>query len=345
MKIYFRLRWLVVSLLFLAWSQWSSRAHSAFEEMAEAANRFLVALTGEQRAQATFDFKQEERFNWHFIPKDRKGLPLKQMTPDQRHLAYGLLNSGLSQQGFGKVTAIMSLEQILKEIEQGRGPNRDPELYFFSIFGLPGAQATWGWRVEGHHLSLNFTIIGGKEVSVTPSFLGSNPGEVRQGPRRGLRVLAPDEDLARQLASSLDETQKKSAIFSETAPKDIITSNARKINPLEPAGLPVSKMNAEQKTVLLRLVQEYVNRYRQELAAQDLKKIDQADWAKVHFAWAGGLPAGQGHYYRVQGPTFLMEYDNTQNEANHIHAVWRDLTNDFGDDLLRRHYEQNPHPR
>jgi len=315
------------------------RAHGPAEEMAEAAAHFLAALTPEQNGKATFELKDDERLNWHFIPKARKGVSLKEMTPAQRHLAHALLNSALSQRGYMKASTIMSLEQILADIEKGRGPVRDPELYFVSIFGKPGANATWAWRWEGHHLALNFSIIEGERISMTPSFMGSNPGEVRTGQQSGLRALAREEDLARKLVRSLNDRQRQVAIYTNTAPADIITAADRKARLLTPAGLAMSQMNRDQKATLMDLLKEYVYRHRGEVADQDLKRIQQAGPQKITFAWAGPTEPGQGHYYRIQGPTFLMEYDNTQNNANHIHAVWRDLENDFGGDLLHRHYE------
>jgi hypothetical protein len=319
-----------------------TRAHSPAEEMAEGAQNFLAALTPDQRARATFEWKDDERLNWHFIPRTRKGIPFKELTPAQRPLAHALLGTGLSQRGFAKAATIMSLEQILLELEQGSGPTRDPELYFVSVFGKPGPKGAWGWRVEGHHLSVNFTIVNG-EIAAAPSFFGSNPGEVKQGPRAGLRVLGEEEDLGRQLVKSLEASQKKAAIIDATAPKDILTEAKRKVSPLEATGLAYAKLTGEQQQLLRQLVREYADRHRPEVAEQDLAKIKKAGWDKVLFAWAGGLERGQGHYYRVQGPTFLLEYDNTQNNANHIHSVWRDFENDFGEDLLRRHYQEAPH--
>ena len=319
-------------------------AHVAGEEMAAAANKFLDTLTPEQRTKATFDLKSDERLDWHFIPKVRKGLPLKEMSAEQRKSAHLLLSSGLSAHGYQKTTNIISLEPVLKELEGPRGAMvRDGELYYFSIFGKPEAAGTWGWRVEGHHLSANFTVVKGELFSGTPNFMGSNPAEVRQGPRKGLRVLAEDEDLGRDLIKALNAEQRKMAIFDTSAPKDIITANKRKVMPLETAGLPASKMTKEQSTQLEALVKVYVNRLRGDVADLDLKKIEKAGWDKVYFAWAGGIEKGEPHYYRLQGPTFLIEYDNTQNDANHVHAVLRDFDNDFGEDLLRKHYQEVPH--
>jgi hypothetical protein len=327
----------------------SARAHPAddtravAEEMAAAANNLLATLTPEQAAQAAYPLNDNERFNWHFIPRERKGLSFKEMTPEQKHLAHALLSTALSHRGYLKASTIMSLEQVLRDLEQGKGPPRDPERYFVTIFGKPDAKATWGWRVEGHHLSLNFMLVEGKGISVTPSFLGSNPGEVREGPRKGLRVLGAEEDLARQLVKSLNDEQKKAAIYTNTAPREIITGNDRKARALTPTGISAAKLNAAQTELVWQLIKEYVYRYRPEIADHDLKKIEQAGTKKLYFAWAGSIEPKEGHYYRVQGPTFLMEYDNTQNDANHIHAVWRDIEHDFGEDLLREHYDRTPH--
>lgn len=322
----------------------AARADVPAEEMARAADKFLASLNAEQKAKATFNLKDEERANWHYVPKIRKGLTIKEMASPQRELAHALLSSGLSEQGYRKATNIISLELILKDLESAtRQMVRDPELYYVSIFGQPGAKETWGWRVEGHHLSVNFTIVKGQYVSATPSFFGSNPAEVKEGSRKGLRVLAGEEDLGRQLVKSLTADQRKLAVIETTAPKEIITGAERKAKPLEPTGILAAKLTSEQSGLLLNLVQEYVHRHRPALAKEDLQKIQKAGFDKIGFAWAGGLERGEGHYYRIQGPTFLMEYDNTQNNNNHIHAVWRDFENDFGDDILRRHYEQAPH--
>lgn len=323
-----------------------AQAHSeseqiAAEEMADAANRFLAALSPEQRQKAVYELQSDERMNWHFIPKTRNGLPVKEMTPEQRPLAIALLNSGLSHRAFLKASTIMTLEQILHEVEQGKGPKRDPELYFVTIFGTPGSKGAWGWRFEGHHLAFNFTIVDGHHVSATPSFFGSNPAEVRTGPRKGLRVLAPEEDLARELVRSLNEEQKRVAIYSNEAPKDIITGADRKARLLKPDGIAASKLTDAQAELLWKTIKEYVYRARGEMADIDLKKVEKAGKDKIFFAWAGSTEKGQGHYYRIQGPTFLLEYDNTQNNANHVHAVWRDLESDFGEDLLREHYRKD----
>ena len=336
------------SLLLLASLQLiatSARAGTPAEEMAAAANHFLAALTPEQKATAVMEVKSEERQNWHFIPKNnRKGLQIKDMTPGQRNLAHALLSSGLSQRGYGKAVTIMSLEEILHEMEKANPGNiRDSERYYVSIFGQPGAKETWGWRVEGHHLSVNFTLAAGQDISATPNFMGTNPAEVRDGPRKGLRVLAEEDDLGRQLIKSLNAEQRKIAIYTNVAPKDVITSAERRVKPLANDGLISAQMTKEQSKLLLELIKEYIHRVRPEVAGKDLEKIRKAGMDKIYFAWAGSIEPGNGDYYRVQGPTFLLEYDNTQNNNNHVHAVWRDFENDFGEDILRKHYEQTPH--
>ena len=315
----------------------------AASEMAQAALKFWAALTPDQQKKASYPVNDAERLNWHFVPKARNGLSLKDMTPEQRTLAMAFLKSGLSDKGFASAEGIINLEPILKEIEGGRGPTRDAALYYFTVFGKPGDKETWAWRVEGHHLSLNILIVDGKEVAAAPSFFGVNPARVPSGPKQGLRVLDQEEDLGRQLVKSLSDEQRKTAVFDGVAPKDIVTGNARKVKPLEPGGIAMTALNDQQKTMLTGLVKHYAQRLRAEVADSDLRKIEQAGWDKVHFAWAGGLEAGDGHYYRVQGPTFLIEYDNTQNNANHIHTVWRDFNGDFGEDILKKHHAEHAH--
>jgi hypothetical protein len=316
-----------------------SRGRSA-GPMAVAAQEFLDSLEPVQRQKAVFGLDDEERFNFHFVPRARNGVPLKELNEQQRALAHEFLKTGLSQKGYLKATTIIDLEIVLREIEQSA--RRDPELYYFSIFGTPGAERPWGWRVEGHHLSLNFTVADGRMVQVTPQFMGANPAEVRSGPTRGLRALGAEEDLARALLQSLDDSQRRTVIFEHTAPDDIITGNARQVEPLAPAGIAAGALRPEQAEKLRQLVHEYLSRMPEDIAADRLETLHAAGWEKIHFAWAGGVEKGDPHYYRVQGPTFLIEYDNVQNEANHIHTVWRDFQGDFGRDLLREHYRTAP---
>lgn len=321
----------------------STRAHEevAANEMAAAANNLIAALAPEQKTASVYALNHDHRLDWHFIPKERKGTTLKEMTAEQRHLTTALLGASLSSQGLMKAGSIMSLESILAVIE---GPSRrfprDPELYHISIFGEPGPGKTWGWRFEGHHLSLSFTVVKGQHISATPSFMGTNPDIVKEGSRQGLQVLADEQRLGFELANSLTADQKRKAVFSDQAPADIITEAKRKVSPLEPQGIGWAELTGDQKELIWKLVKLYVQRARGEIADADLKKITDGGQDKLHFAWAGGFKHGEGHYYRIQGPTFLIEYDNTQNNANHIHAVYRDFADDFGEDLLKKHYDE-----
>ncbi|MEQ1862957.1 MAG: DUF3500 domain-containing protein, partial [Chthoniobacteraceae bacterium] len=329
-------------------------------EMEQAAKAFLVALSDEQKAKASFAFgaaydapaaakappvatsnpalpPPDERRNWHFIPRPRRGLAIKDMTTEQRLLAHGLLATGLSHRGYTKAVSIMSLESVLAILEKDRrgGAVRDPELYFFSIFGTPGKEP-WGWRVEGHHLSLNFTAAGGVAPSVTPSFFGTNPGEVMEGPRKGTRILGVEEDLGRTLVKSLDEAQRKKAVILAEAPKEIANVPGR--NDSKPEGIAWGDLTDAQRETLRALLREYLFRNRPDVAADELKKVSKKIDG-LHFAWAGGFERGEPHYYRVQGGNFVLEYDNVQNGANHVHCVWRDFDHDFGADLLAEHYK------
>lgn len=309
--------------------------------MSAAADAFISSLSQDQRGRATFTFDDEQRFDWHFIPRARKGIPFKDLDSAQRLLGAALLGAGLGQRGLIRAATIMSLDAILREIEQGTGPVRDPELYFLSIFGNAGSDKSWGWRVEGHHLALNFTLIDGKAVASTPAFFGANPAEVLQGERKGLRALAPEEDLARKLIKSLDDKQRAQAVVSEKAPTDILSTNLRKAEPLKPAGLQTSKLGQKQQEILMSLLNEYIARHAPDIAAARFDRVRAAGLGNIYFAWAGGFEKGQPHYYRIQGPSFLVEYDNVQNNANHIHTVWRDFNSDFGADLLALHYKHD----
>ena len=318
----------------------SSRRTNAV--MVTAAQEFLASLDEGQRTKATFALTDAERLNWHFIPRERKGISFKAMTPAQRQKARELLRHGLSTDGLGKTNNIIELENVLREL--GGNPSvRDPELYFFSVFGTPSQQQPWGWRFEGHHLSLNYTFANGDAVATAPAFMGANPAEVRSGSKRGLRALAAEEDLARAFMSSLTAAQRTAVTIAAQAPADIITMNNAEVRPLSPAGIPIAQLDGPQRERLMRVVDEYLNRMHGAIAQQRRARLQRSDLDQITFAWAGSIERGQPHYYRIQGPTFLIEYDNTQNDANHIHSVWRDFQGDFGRDLLREHYRQFDH--
>jgi len=322
------------------------QAQRATTTMLSAANAFLASLTPEQKKQATFAYDADERMHWNFIPDEafpRNGLPIKDMTEPQRKLAMALLQSGLSARGYQTYTSIMALENILRAIEGGQRFKRDPEAHRFSIFGTPDAKGTWGWRVEGHHISLHFTVANGTTIASTPSFAGTNPAEVRDGAEKGKRVLALQEDTGRSLVMALDASQRTTAVFNATAPGEIVTNNTLNINPLSPDGLKVSAMTPAQRALLMQVIDAYAGMMTPDVAADRLAKIKAAGIENVGFAWAGPLERGQKHYYRVQGPTFLIEFDNTQNDGNHVHSIWRDFKGDFGRDLLREHLQASAH--
>lgn len=312
--------------------------------MADAATAFLASLRPDQQsiAQQPFD-NLEGRHDWHYIPRDRLGLNLKSMEAHQRDKAFALVDTGLGEQARTKARTIISLEPILAEIEgtERRFP-RDPELYNLVIFGTPGTDATWSWRFEGHHISINYTIVNGTMVAPTPVFFGSNPAQVRHGDKEGLRALKEEEDLARDLLASLDGEQQKIAIISADAPNDILTRNVPKVSDeVHIEGLQLKDMTATQRDLTKELIDVYVSRLPENIAEAQRKNLINTSLDTAAFAWAGGVNRGDGHYYRVLATTFLAEYDCTQNDANHIHAVWRDLTNDFGDDILRQHYQSS----
>jgi hypothetical protein len=308
--------------------------------MAKAADAFLATLDSAKRARASLPFNSEERLNWHFVPREREGVALKQMSAAERQAALTLLKSGLSARGFTKVDTIRRLEEVLFAIEGSR--SRDPELYYFTVFGTPSERGAWGWRYEGHHTSLNWTVVEGRLVATTPQFLGANPADVRDGPHKGTRALAAEEDLGRALVKSLSADQGAQAVVSKDAPRDILTGASREAAMQDDRGIPYGKLTPEQQGLLLSLIQEYASAQAPAVAQARLARV-RADLPALRFAWMGGLEKGQGHYYRIQGSTFLIEYDNTQNGANHIHCVWREFKGDWGRDLLAEHYRTAPH--
>ena len=322
----------------------SSRSAAA---MSSAAQKWLDALSAEQRGRAAFAFDSEERQRWHFIPNEsfaRKGVNFKEMSEPQRAAAHALIKTGLSARGYLAATQIMELEKVLVELEgpQRRFP-RDPEVYWVTVFGTPGDKQAWGWRLEGHHLSVRFDIVGASMTASSPAFFGSNPAEVRQGAQKGLRVLAEEEDAARALLDQLNPEQRTAAIVQPTAPADILTMVMPTAEPLSPPGIQMSALTPAQREALSKLIDVYVGKMAEDIAAERMARLKKAGMDTISFAWAGGTARGEKHYYRVQGPTFLIEYDNTQNDGNHIHSVWRDFNGDFGRDLLREHLKAQPH--
>ena len=324
------------------------------QSMQSAAEAWLASLNNEQRAKATFEFSNsDQRETWHFVPgnnfaqtykRPRLGLTFIDMAPEQRHLADTLLASGLSLQGFIKAKTIMSLEDILRIKEADVTGRRDPYKYHFTIFGSPTPDGSWGYRVEGHHLSLHYTLKGGKLISTTPTFFGANPNQIDIGPRKGLMPLGAEGELGFKLVNSLTAEQKKKAIVASEAYSDILTAaDTRAQLENQPAGIAASELTADQMKTLMALIEEYASNVPAEIKAARMKAAKDTDVKKMFFAWAGATEPGVGDYYRIQTPTFLIEYDNTQNDANHTHTVWRDYANDFGRDLLALHHRQFDH--
>lgn len=307
--------------------------------MVDATNTFLASLTAQQRNNGTYDFDDEERFNWHFIPRDRNGVPFKSMNAIQRQAAESLLKVFFSAKGYEKAEAVRNLESVLAEIEVNGRFDRDPELYYITVFGTPGRDSNWALRYEGHHMAYNWTFVRGMGIASSPQFFGTNPAEVRTGEKIGTRVLATEEDLARALVTSLDSNQQAQAILEIEVPRDIYTAAEHEVSPLGDSGIAYDDLNSQQKLALMSIVEELTSTQPDVIANQRLRTIRDEGLDNIKFAWIGSTEKDDAHYYRVQGPSFLIEYDNTQNNANHVHLVWRDFSGDFGRDLIRMHYQ------
>jgi hypothetical protein len=333
----------VVAVMLLAASAGLSyyRTVATGTAMAEGARAFVNSLTAEQRTVALLPYDAPQRINWHFIPlEERKGLQIRNMSEAQRAAAHELLRSALSQVGYDKAKQIMSLETLLHELEGSRRRFlRDPERYYFTVFGEPSSAGRWGLSVEGHHLSLNFVVEGDTVVSSTPQVFCSNPAEVKNENQSGIavgtRVLRDEEALAFALVNSLSDEQLQAAIFDATALKEVRDPGTPQPPQDPPIGLAAAKLTADQRQQLRSLIEVYTGAMPDDVGDGRLKGIDAADFGTVHFAWAGATEPGIGHYYRIQGPTFVLEFVNTQpdaagNKANHIHTVWRDMRGDFG---------------
>jgi hypothetical protein len=324
----------------------SYRAPATARAMAEAATRFLDSLNPAQRENATFPFAGDERYEWNYRPTPRNGLRLMNMTKDQQTLALALVDAGMSARGAEQTRWIIELDDILREHERQDGRVfqgwRDAEYYWFSIFGDPSGSAPWGWRAGGHHVGLHFTIVDREMVAPTPCFLGANPSQVRYGPHTGKRALPEEEDLPRALVQSLQGADRAKAVFSEIAPPDILSDAYRSLDRfLLPRGIAYSALSGEQRDKLVGVIKHYISRVSDEVAGQEWDKIERAGLDGITFAWGGPVEKGAGHYYAIQGPTFIVEYDNTQNNSNHIHSVWRTFAGDWGEDILAAHYAAN----
>ena len=307
--------------------------------IADAATRFLAGLDESQRRQAVIAFDAPNRLDWHYIPRSRQGLPLSAMSPAQAASARALLASVLNERGLQALDNVRLVEGVLREQQ---GSFRDPDRYYVSVFGTPGT-FPWGWRFEGHHLSFNVSLPAAGRIAVTPFFLGSHPATVRDGPHKGLRPLGPAEDLARQLMASLGEQQRRTAIIADRSFGEIVASPQREADLGSPRGLEIAELDGAARRLVEALVDRFVGALAPDLAEAQKRRVMEQELARFRFAWAGPLDPAQGHYFRLHGPATLIEHDNTQNNANHIHSVWRDLAADFGTDALADHYRSKPH--
>ncbi len=307
---------------------------------------FLEVLNEQQLKKVRLPFDDVSRSSWHFLPPsmwERQGLRLKDLDKKQSTAYARMLRKFLSETGYNKTQKIIELEAVLAEIE-GDPVYRDPENYFIAIYGNPKKDSLWGWSFEGHHISLNFTVLH-DEIAASPRFFGANPAKITHGDRVGERTLDQEEDLAYELMNMLTKSQKETAIFRKTAYKEIITLNLTTVNPLEAVGIPATDLSTSQKSKLKQLITVYLSTLPPHLAHERKNKIFAEEFSKIRFGWAGSITRGKPHYYRIQGKTFLIELDNTQNNANHIHSVWRDFDGDFGKDLIKAHYQHSNHHR
>lgn len=316
----------------------------AAQAMTIAAQALLNATPQAQRPKLLEPFTLEARGDWHYTPRNRPGIAFKAMGSAQRQAAQQLLASALSEPGLVKVQAIIALEIALREMESF-GLSRDPENYAIALFGMPGAVSPWGWRIEGHHLSLHFTLADGQVVATLPQFLGANPAQVprdiaNKGPRKGQRALGDEEDRAFALLAALSPAQRQQAIFSPQPFGDIVTRNSAQLDPLAPVGITFSAMDAAQQALLLRCIESLASVAEPSLAQQRLERVRAGGLENIRFGWAGAAERGQPHYWRIQGPRFLIEWDNSG--GNHIHNVWRDFDGDWGRDVLGEHYRRAP---
>jgi hypothetical protein len=316
-------------------------AGEAVGQAAAAARRLVELSPGPQRTELLQPFTDAARSDWHYTPRQRDGVAWKRMSPAQREASVALLRSALNERGLDKVRALMALEITLRELE-AFGLSRDPENYAIAIYGEPG-QGGWGWRIEGHHLSLHFSLEGDRYVATLPQFFGANPAVVprdvgRGAPKAGFRLLGTEDDLARQWLASLNAEQRRRALLDTRTYGDIVSRNAARAQALEAAGLPLAEMDAAQQAQVLKLIASFADHLQPELAQARLARVRAAPLDTMRVAWAGSLQPGQPHYFRIQGAQFLIEYDNSG--GNHVHSVWRDFDGDFGRDVLREHYRR-----
>ncbi|MBY0477221.1 MAG: DUF3500 domain-containing protein [Chitinophagaceae bacterium] len=304
----------------------------------------IHSFDSEQKTKSVFPFDEMSRYDWHYLPPSlipRRGVCLKDLDSSQKKNVYALLKSFLSEKGFLRTQDIMNNEYYLKELE----PNmihRIPENHFIAFYGTPAKDSVWGWKFSGHHIALNFTIVN-NQLALTPIFFGVYPAEIKEGKNKGRRIIKEEEDIGFELINMLTSEQKAKAIFQSKAFSDIVTTNAIQVGPLTPVGIVANDLTTQQKNILNKLIVSHLSSMPTKIAEMRMKRIVSEDFNQIRFGWAGGFIKGVPHYYRIQGKTFLIEFDNTTHNANHIHIVWRDFNGDFGVDLLNEHYKKSKH--
>jgi Protein of unknown function (DUF3500) len=332
-----------ILLLFLLPFSLVAQNNDLNHQASATAKVFVQSLNEVQRQKAVYAFEEMNRYEWHYLPATmvaRYGICIKDLDTIQKANVYMMLKSFLSKEGYTKTRNIMDYEYLLKEM-QPENVNRIPENYYIAVYGQPG-DSTWGWKFSGHHVALNFTIVD-DQLACAPFFFGVYPAEIKDGPKKGTRLLKDEEDLGFELVNSFSHQQKEKALFQLHAFSDIVSTNAQQVGPIKPVGIFAREMTLEEKTILNKLIVAYLSSMLEAIAKSRMEKIGKEDMDSICFGWAGGTEPGQPHYYRVQGASFMIEFDNTQNNANHIHTVWRDFNGDFGADLLREHYQQSKH--
>ncbi len=333
-----------MKLLFLFFFIPSTLSAQDQDKGASLAITFINSLSSSQKAKTLFSFEDMSRYDWHYLPATmvvRTGIALRELDNDQKKSISVLLDHYLSDKGYAKTQDIMNNEYLLKELEP-TNPNRVPENYFVAIYGSPGKDSTWGWKFSGHHVALNFTIVQNK-LAFAPFFFGIYPAEIDTGKGKGRRIITDEEDLGFKLVNTLTVQQKAIAIFQLKAFTDIVTTNSAQVGSLNNVGILTKELAPQQKDILTKLIVAYLSSMPKEIAEARMKRILSEDSNKIRFGWAGSLVKGTPHYYRIQGKTFLIEFDNSQHKANHIHTVWRDFNGDFGEDLLKEHYQTSRH--
>ncbi|MEU4381408.1 DUF3500 domain-containing protein [Micromonospora echinofusca] len=312
------------------------------EQMRTAATALLAALDEPARDQATHRFDDEAARRWiEYRPRPRPGVCLADLDRAGRKAAHRLLATALSPPAYAQAMAIVALEEVLDRAEGWRRGRHSGD-YWVAVFGDPARDDAWAWRLEGHHLSVNMTVVA-DQVSPAPIFLGANPATVRHAGHPVSRPLGVEEDLARALLDAMGPAGRAAAIVADEAPGDIISATRSRVDgPLEPLGVPADRLGPTGRALLDQLVALYLDRLPPELAIREARRLDPG---RLHFAWAGPTVPGRRHYYRVQGDDLLIEYDNTTDDGNHAHTVLRRPASDFGTDVLATHHaEAHPGP-